>query len=102
MNWYDLFLRFELPNGYTPAPLDLSGVSLSPTLEKVIDLLAQNDHNVWSKEHIKQGWTYGAQLVMFVAFKHISMKVKRNRTIFLLYVGRESQAESMPCALQPT
>uniref|UniRef100_A0A3B3ZXK3 B30.2/SPRY domain-containing protein n=1 Tax=Periophthalmus magnuspinnatus TaxID=409849 RepID=A0A3B3ZXK3_9GOBI len=34
---------------------------LCPTLEKLVDLLAENEHNVWAKEHIKQGWTYGAQ-----------------------------------------
>uniref|UniRef100_A0A3B3BTH6 B30.2/SPRY domain-containing protein n=1 Tax=Oryzias melastigma TaxID=30732 RepID=A0A3B3BTH6_ORYME len=29
--------------------------------EEVVNLLAENDHNVWARERIKQGWTYGVQ-----------------------------------------
>ncbi|KAM9848015.1 LOW QUALITY PROTEIN: ryanodine receptor 2-like [Aulostomus maculatus] len=56
-----LSTKYELPSGYRPAPVDLSRVSLSPAHEEVIKLLAENDHNVWARERIKQGWTYGAQ-----------------------------------------
>lgn len=55
--------RYEQPNGYTPAPLDLSQVFLSTAHEEVVNLLAENDHNVWARERIRQGWTYGAQQV---------------------------------------
>uniref|UniRef100_A0A3B4UXI4 Ryanodine receptor 2-like n=1 Tax=Seriola dumerili TaxID=41447 RepID=A0A3B4UXI4_SERDU len=48
-------------NGYRPAPVDLSHVFLSPAHEEVVNLLAENDHNVWARERIKQGWTYAAQ-----------------------------------------
>lgn len=57
------FFRYEQPSGYRPAPLDLSQVFLSPAHEEVVNLLAENDHNVWARERIKQGWTYGAQQV---------------------------------------
>uniref|UniRef100_A0A673CUD6 Ryanodine receptor 2b (cardiac) n=1 Tax=Sphaeramia orbicularis TaxID=375764 RepID=A0A673CUD6_9TELE len=53
--------KTDLPSGYRPAPLDLSHVLLSSALEEVVNLLAENDHNVWARERIKQGWTYGAQ-----------------------------------------
>ncbi|KAE8280778.1 Ryanodine receptor 2 [Larimichthys crocea] len=53
--------KYEQPSGYRPAPLDLSQVFLSPAHEEVVNLLAENDHNVWARERIKQGWTYGAQ-----------------------------------------
>ncbi|XP_062422699.1 ryanodine receptor 2 [Pungitius pungitius] len=53
--------KYEQPNGYTPAPLDSSRVFLSAAHEEVVDLLAENDHNVWARERIRQGWTYGAQ-----------------------------------------
>ncbi|XP_068576132.1 ryanodine receptor 2 isoform X5 [Cebidichthys violaceus] len=53
--------KYEQPSGYTPAPVDLSQVFLSPAHEEVVNLLAENDHNVWARERIKQGWTYGAQ-----------------------------------------
>lgn len=46
-------------NGYKPAPLDLSQIQLNPKLVTLIELLAENTHNVWSAERIAQGWTYG-------------------------------------------
>lgn len=55
--------RYELPGGYRPAPVDLSRVVLSSEHEELVNLLAENEHNVWARERIKQGWTYGAQQV---------------------------------------
>ncbi|XP_067629192.1 ryanodine receptor isoform X17 [Eurosta solidaginis] len=50
---------FMQANGYKPAPLDLSAVTLSPKLEELVDQLAENTHNLWARERIQQGWTYG-------------------------------------------
>nr|BAE01469.1 unnamed protein product [Macaca fascicularis] len=50
-----------MSNGYKPAPLDLSDVKLLPSQEILVDKLAENAHNVWAKDRIKQGWTYGIQ-----------------------------------------
>ncbi|XP_043197981.1 ryanodine receptor-like isoform X5 [Amphibalanus amphitrite] len=50
---------FMQSNGYKPAPLDLSQVSLTGKLEELVEKLAENTHMVWSKERIQQGWTYG-------------------------------------------
>lgn len=50
---------FMQGNGYKPAPLDLSAVSLTPKLEELVDQLAENTHNLWAKERIQQSWTYG-------------------------------------------
>ena len=47
------------PNGYKPAPLDLSAIELTPKMEELVDRLAENTHNVWARERISQGWTYG-------------------------------------------
>lgn len=52
-----------MSNGYKPAPLDLSDVKLLPPQEILVDKLAENAHNVWAKDRIKQGWTYGIQQV---------------------------------------
>lgn len=52
-----------MSNGYKPAPLDLSEVKLLPSQEFLVDRLAENAHNVWAKDRIKQGWTYGIQQV---------------------------------------
>ena len=50
---------FAQSNGYKPAPLDLTAITLSGKLEELIDQLAENTHNVWAKERISQAWTYG-------------------------------------------
>ena len=57
------FLRYEQPSGYRPAPVDLSHIFLTPAHQEVVNLLAEHDHNVWARERIKQGWTYGCQQV---------------------------------------
>ncbi|CAL8106014.1 unnamed protein product [Calicophoron daubneyi] len=50
---------FVQPNGYKPQPLDLSQIRLSPRLESLVDQLAENTHNLWARDRISQGWTYG-------------------------------------------
>uniref|UniRef100_W5KBL7 Ryanodine receptor 3 n=1 Tax=Astyanax mexicanus TaxID=7994 RepID=W5KBL7_ASTMX len=52
---------YMMSNGYKPAPLELSEVKLTPGQEVLVDKLAENAHNVWAKDRIKQGWTYGIQ-----------------------------------------
>ncbi|XP_045927387.1 ryanodine receptor 2 [Micropterus dolomieu] len=89
--------KYEQPSGYRPAPIDSSQVVLSPAHEEVVNLLAENDHNVWARERIKQGWTYGAQ-----------QDVKAKRSPYLIpynlldersrRVGRESVREAV-CTL---
>ena len=32
---------------------------LTAKMEELVDLLAENTHNLWAKERISQGWTYG-------------------------------------------
>lgn len=54
--WVNSFLQ---SNGYKPTPLDLSTVQMSEVLEDLVDMLAENTHNVWAKDRIKNGWTYG-------------------------------------------
>jgi len=50
---------FTQASGYRPQPLDLSGIELNQNCQDLVEQLAENTHNVWSKERIKQGWTYG-------------------------------------------
>ncbi|KAI4471407.1 ran binding protein 9-related [Holotrichia oblita] len=50
---------FMQANGYKPAPLDLSAITLAPKMEELVDHLAENTHNLWAKERIQQRWTYG-------------------------------------------
>ncbi|XP_056888735.1 ryanodine receptor 2 isoform X2 [Takifugu flavidus] len=57
----DLPKTYELSSGYRPAPLDLSHIKLTLTQEAMVDKLAENAHNAWAKDRIRQGWTYGIQ-----------------------------------------
>lgn len=50
---------FMQANGYKPAPLDLSAITLNVKMEELVDQLSENTHNLWAKERIQQGWTYG-------------------------------------------
>uniref|UniRef100_H3AWQ1 MIR domain-containing protein n=1 Tax=Latimeria chalumnae TaxID=7897 RepID=H3AWQ1_LATCH len=53
--------NYIMSNGYKPAPLDLNDVKLIPAQEGLVDKLAENAHDVWAKDRIRQGWTYGIQ-----------------------------------------
>nr|XP_015218325.1 PREDICTED: ryanodine receptor 2 isoform X6 [Lepisosteus oculatus] len=56
-----LSTNYELTSGYKPAPMDLSHIKLTSTQEAMVDKLAENAHNVWARDRIRQGWTYGIQ-----------------------------------------
>eukprot|EP00057_Strongylocentrotus_purpuratus_P023442 XP_011677916.1 PREDICTED: ryanodine receptor 3-like [Strongylocentrotus purpuratus] len=52
-------MNYLMSNGYKPAPYNLSTIHLNVKMEKLVELLAENAHNVWAKDRIAQGWTYG-------------------------------------------
>ncbi|HEX5270657.1 MAG TPA: RyR domain-containing protein [Gemmataceae bacterium] len=44
---------------YVPRPIDTSGVILPPEVLELTEHLAENAHDVWARERMAQGWTYG-------------------------------------------
>ena len=44
---------------YTPQPIDTSEIMIPTELEPLVEVMAKNVHEVWAKERIIQGWTYG-------------------------------------------
>lgn len=44
---------------YSPLPLDTSDVQLPDALVTLLERLAENTHDVWAAQRIKDGWTYG-------------------------------------------
>lgn len=60
---FALLCSYQLTSGYKPAPMDLSFIKLTPSQEAMVDKLAENAHNVWARDRIRQGWTYGIQQV---------------------------------------
>ncbi|CAN0250954.1 unnamed protein product [Lampetra fluviatilis] len=53
--------NYSMESGYKPAPFDLNHVKLTAGQEAMVDKLAENAHNVWARDRIRQGWTYGIQ-----------------------------------------
>ena len=46
---------------YVPKPIDLSDVNLNEELCELREAIAKNAHDVWAKERLAQGWSYGPQ-----------------------------------------
>ena len=44
---------------YAPHPIDTAAVQLLPTLIDVTERLAENAHELWAQQRIKDGWTWG-------------------------------------------
>lgn len=59
-----LSVSYVMSNGYKPAPLDLSHVKLTPNQNQLVEKLAENGHNVWARDRVRQGWTYSIVQVM--------------------------------------
>jgi len=44
---------------YRSAPIDTADVVLPAELLELVEQITQNNHEVWARERIKDGWTYG-------------------------------------------
>ena len=44
---------------YNPNPIDTSNINLPSDLLELTEKIAENVHEVWSQNRIKDGWTYG-------------------------------------------
>ena len=44
---------------YNPKPIDTSDIMLSKELLDLIEIIAENVHDVWAVGRIAEGWTYG-------------------------------------------
>lgn len=44
---------------YTPKPIDTDTIRLDDEILELGELLAKNAHDVWARERMNQGWTYG-------------------------------------------
>ena len=46
-------------NGYIPQPIDTSDIQLPEELMELAEAISKNVHEVWSKNRMDEGWTYG-------------------------------------------
>lgn len=56
-------VSYVMSSGYKPAPLDLNHVKLTPNQNQLVEKLAENGHNVWARDRVRQGWTYSIMQV---------------------------------------
>jgi hypothetical protein len=48
-------------NNYIPKPLDTSKIELPVSLSALLEKLAENTHEVWAAQRMKDGWTHGTK-----------------------------------------
>ena len=46
---------------YHPQPIDTSSIGLAPELIQLTERLAENAHDLWASQRLKDGWTHGPQ-----------------------------------------
>lgn len=44
---------------YEPKPLDTSNIELSRQINMLVEKLAENAHEIWAQQRIKDGWSLG-------------------------------------------
>ena len=44
---------------YDPQPIDVKDFELTSDLEELMEAIAENCHDVWARQRINEGWTYG-------------------------------------------
>ncbi|MGN0184409.1 MAG: RyR domain-containing protein [Aristaeellaceae bacterium] len=49
----------EDSGAWIPQPPDLSGIQLTPVLERLSEQLARSIHEIWAQARIQNGWSYG-------------------------------------------
>lgn len=50
-----------MPKEYIPTPAETSDVRLPEELHPLIEDMARNVHEVWAKNRMNEGWTYGPE-----------------------------------------
>lgn len=46
---------------YAPKPIPTDHVALSDEVLELVELLAENAHEIWASERLRDGWKYGPQ-----------------------------------------
>ena len=46
---------------YQPQPIDVGDVALDPSLNALVEALAENVHDTWARGRMDQGWTWGPE-----------------------------------------
>ena len=44
---------------YVPQPIDTTRITLPESLDQLVEHLAEHNHDIWAKQRIADGWTWG-------------------------------------------
>ena len=50
-----------MPENYEPHPINTEAVVLPSELTQLVERLAENAHELWAKQRMKDGWTWGTK-----------------------------------------
>lgn len=50
-----------IENKYIPFPQETDNIVLPDSLDNLVEAIAKNVHEVWAKNRIAEGWTYGEE-----------------------------------------
>ena len=46
---------------YEPQPIETSSIELPSEIAPLVEQLAEHNHDIWAKQRIADGWTWGPQ-----------------------------------------
>jgi len=46
---------------YDPQPIDVKDFQLSDDIKDLIEAIAENSHDIWARQRMDEGWTYGPE-----------------------------------------
>jgi len=46
---------------YQPAPINTTNIALNEEQLELVELLAKNNHEIWARQRLRDGWTYGPE-----------------------------------------
>jgi RyR domain len=46
---------------YDPKPIDTDTVKLAPSIQPLIEKLAEHNHDLWAGQRMKEGWKFGKE-----------------------------------------
>jgi len=64
---------------------------LTASQEELVEKLAENEHNIWARDRIRQGWSFGPQQV------EINILLKTNNVNVILRIGIKMPNVSICC-----
>lgn len=76
---------------YEPHPIDTAHIDLPADIAELTERLAENTHDVWARQRMKEGWTFGPKrddagkrhpgLVLYAELSEAEKEYDRNTAV---------------------